>query len=64
MWNILVTRLMASGLTQAEIARNCGCSQAAISGIRNGVTTDPRFSIGAALRVLDAGIAQAQKPTA
>ena len=64
MWKTLVTRLMASGLTQAEIAKDCGCSQAAISGIRNGVTTDPRFSIGAALRALDAGIPQAVKPTA
>lgn len=54
MWKNLVERLMQSGRTQAEIAKFCGCSQPAISSIRSGITTDPRFSIGSSLRTLDA----------
>jgi predicted transcriptional regulator len=48
-WQLLVNELMAAGVTQVELAQECGCSQSSISDIRKGDIKHPRFDIGAAL---------------
>lgn len=50
----IVRALMASGMTQMQIAALCGCNQSSVSEISNGKVTGPSYSIGAALlRLLD-----------
>lgn len=51
-WQLLVNELMAAGVTQVELAQECGCSQSSISDIRKGFIKHPRFDIGAALVAL------------
>ena len=45
-WPEIILSLMQRGLTQPQIAAECGCGQSTISGLLNGQTTDPRTSTG------------------
>ena len=51
-WKLIITELQASGLTQAQIADKCGCSQAAVSSILGGQIVEPKYAIGMALVAL------------
>ena len=55
-WKLLIADLRAHGLSQPQIAARCNCGQATISDIASGKTTDPRHSLGQALRELHAEI--------
>lgn len=48
-WQNLINFLTSAGMTQMEIASECGSKQATISDIQRGITQDPRSSIGMAL---------------
>ena len=45
----LIKKLLNKGMTQAEIARNVGCSQPTVSDIAKEKIGDPSFSIGLGL---------------
>lgn len=51
-WKQIIGQLQASGLSQPQIAARCGCGQATISDLASGKTSDPRHSLGQALREL------------
>lgn len=52
-WKTLITEIQRTrGLSQAEIARMVGCSQPAISGLLNGKSAEPSYSLGARLVAL------------
>lgn len=51
-WKTLISDLIASGLTQAQIAERVGCSQATVSELMNGKTETPNFALGTALVAL------------
>lgn len=51
-WKTLIADLVAAGITQPQIAKQCGCSQATVSELANGVTLQPRYPLGAALVAL------------
>lgn len=51
-WKKLIADLMAAGITQPQIAKRCGCSQATVSELATGVTVQPRYPLGAALVAL------------
>ncbi|WP_126530470.1 helix-turn-helix transcriptional regulator [Serratia rubidaea] len=48
----VVQSLIASGMTQLDIRRETGISQASISRILTGKLADPRVSVATALRAL------------
>lgn len=48
-WKNLITDLVASGMTQVQIAEKAGCRQASISDLYTGKTSQPSYAIGAAL---------------
>lgn len=48
-WKGLLARLIESGLTQAQIAAECGVTQQSISALFCGKSADPAFSVGARL---------------
>lgn len=48
-WPAVVRALVASGLTQPQIAQQCGCGQATLSDLVRGKTKEPRYSTGFAL---------------
>jgi predicted transcriptional regulator len=50
----LILEILATGMTQKEVAREIGLSQAAVSFIARGVTQDPRGSVCDAIRKLHA----------
>lgn len=58
-WKTLIQSLIDKGGTQAEIAAYCKCTQSAISDLARGVTTNPSFALGDALRKLAAEKAEA-----
>lgn len=63
-WKKLIAEVGATGLSQPQIAAMCGCGQATISDLVNGKTSDPRHSLGEALRALRARVcAEAATPT-
>lgn len=49
-WSAIVKALVASGLTQPQIADACGCGQSTLSDLLNRRTIDPRVSL--ALKLL------------
>lgn len=49
-WPRAIGGLIATGMTQPQIAQACECGQSTISDMLNGKTTDPRTSLG--LRLL------------
>lgn len=51
-WKQLIADIVATGITQPQIAKQCGCSQATVSELATGVTTQPRYPLGAALVAL------------
>ena len=53
-WKTLIAELIASGMTQAEIAARCGCKQTTVSELFRGITTDPRYALGEKLKKLHA----------
>lgn len=48
-WVRVVSDLIQAGYTQSELADICGVGQSAISQILRRVTSEPRYSTGAAL---------------
>lgn len=48
-WPQLIQELVASGLTQKQIASEVGCGQSTISDLLRGDAKDPRMSTGTAL---------------
>lgn len=48
----IVQDLLASGLTQTEIAAKCDCAQSRISEIANGRAANVSFALGTALVAL------------
>lgn len=51
-WKNLIAELLASGLTQVQIAEKAGCKQASISDLYTGKTIQPSYAIGSALVAL------------
>jgi transcriptional regulator with XRE-family HTH domain len=51
-WEETIRLLKEAGFKQADIAAQCGCSQAAISELSTGETKEPRYSLGLKLRAL------------
>lgn len=51
-WSALISSIQAAGLSQPQIAAECGCAQSTISDLAGGRTKDPRYSIGQALSAL------------
>ena len=45
----LIPKLIESGLTQVQIAQECGCSQPNISDLQNGKIKNPSYDIGCGL---------------
>jgi transcriptional regulator with XRE-family HTH domain len=45
-WPEIIRAVVASGMTQPQIAAACGCGQATISDLLRGNTTEPRHSLG------------------
>jgi predicted transcriptional regulator len=46
-WKTIITDIKtALGFTQVQIANKVGCSQVSISELENGVTKEPRYSVG------------------
>ena len=48
-WKNIISDLKASGLTQMQIAKKCGCAQSTISEMTSDVDRIPSYPIGAAL---------------
>ncbi len=59
-WKKLIGDIIASGLTQAEIAKRCQTGQSYISELSRGVRTQPSWVIGERLRTLHRGRAKRQ----
>lgn len=55
-WKTLITEIQAAGLSQLEIGRRLGKSQAWVSAAATGKYDDLKWSDGEALRVLHAEI--------
>lgn len=51
-WKTLIQDLVASGLTQVEIANRVGCSQPTIAMLASGAQRDIRWTYGEKLRAL------------
>ncbi len=52
-WKKIIAEIRSLGqLTQPQIAAQCGCGQATISGLYLGTTQQPRHSLGVALLAL------------
>jgi len=48
-WTRLIADLTGAGMTQAEIAEACGCTQSSISDLWRGETKSPNFDLGSRL---------------
>jgi predicted transcriptional regulator len=48
-WKKLIDELSDLGVTQQQIAKACGVSQASVSDLKIGNAQQPRYSFGAAL---------------
>ena len=48
-WNNLISDLQSIGITQSEMAQECGCSQATISELLCSPTKQPAHPLGEAL---------------
>lgn len=53
-WKNLIAELIATGMTQPEIAARCGCGQTTVSELARGVTAEPRWALGEKLKKLHA----------
>lgn len=53
-WRSTITQLTARGLTQAQIAALCNCSQVTVSDLYRGETKQPNFALGQSLIALTA----------
>jgi transcriptional regulator with XRE-family HTH domain len=51
-WKEVIGALMATGLTQKEIAAICNCGQATIADLYSGTTKEPKHALGERLRAL------------
>ena len=51
-WKSLIQELVASGMTQQQIAAKCGVTQSTISDLANKPGMEPKFKTGAALIAL------------
>jgi len=51
-WKKLIADLLASGMTQTEIAAHCGVGQGTVSDLYRGSTRQPTYDFGDALRRL------------
>lgn len=45
----IIRKLIKSGLTQVQIAEECGCTQPNISDLQNGKIKNPSYDIGCGL---------------
>lgn len=54
MWKKLISEILASGMTQMEVAAALGISQASVSDIYRGIVLDPKVSIADGIRALHA----------
>jgi predicted transcriptional regulator len=57
-WNHIIQELINSGLNQHQIAKECNCSQTAISLLYTGKRTNTKFDTGKALMDLHTKITQ------
>lgn len=48
-WKTTISEIQAHGLTQPQIAAQCGCAQATINDLANEKTREPRHSLGQSL---------------
>lgn len=56
-WKKIIAEIRSAGqLTQPQIANQCGCGQATISGLSIGTTRQPRHSLGVALLALHSSV--------
>jgi len=51
-WKNLIAELAAAGVTQTEIATECGVSQSTISDLSRGASKSPSFELGSRLVAL------------
>lgn len=63
-WQELITNLVLSGMTQDEIAKEAGCTQAFISGLYTGSKKGCEYNIGVKLVDLDSRVKKEQKQAA
>ncbi|WLW64284.1 hypothetical protein RA224_12905 [Achromobacter aegrifaciens] len=61
-WKKLTQDLIASGLTQVEIANRVGCSQPTIAQLASGAQRDVRWTYGEKLRSLHRKVVARRKP--
>jgi predicted transcriptional regulator len=60
-WKEIIDMAMQrNGLTQVQLAERVQCGQATISDLRNGATTEPRYSLGR--RLLELAHSSPRKP--
>jgi transcriptional regulator with XRE-family HTH domain len=48
-WKALIADLVATGLTQIELAAQCGVAQSTISDLHRGASKQPNYELGSAL---------------
>ncbi len=60
-WKIIISELLSSGLTQAQIAAAAGVKQPTIAGLLAGTQKDMRWSSGEKLRQLHKNTCLAQR---
>lgn len=53
-WRKLIAELVATGLTQSQIATRCGVGQGTVSDLYRGATRQPTYEFGDALLRLHA----------
>lgn len=51
-WKKLIAELSDAGVTQAEIAAECGVAQSTISDLHRGASKSPSFDLGSSLVAL------------
>lgn len=52
-WKALIQRLLDAGMTQVQIAADCGVAQSSVSDLYRGASKSPSFDFGARLVALD-----------
>lgn len=60
-WKELIGDLLATGLTQRQLAALCNCGQSTIADIHRGATGEPKHALGERLRALHKKMCKGRK---
>lgn len=63
-WKKLIQDLLAAGMTQVQIASECGVAQSSVSDLYRGKSTKPSYEFGRRLDALHAQRCSAATPPA